>query len=119
MQAEEVYCTTMWSLINFWSLLFGTDSLTMQLCLPNLGSLTSAIRNYAKCLESWLVGSLTDIPQKMVDLKVIKTIKTYTVDILSRSRVFLQVTGVQKNSLIYCDKCLGALLYINVCFINF
>lgn len=35
-----------------------------------LGSLTSAIRNYAKCLESWLMGSMTDIPQKMVDVKV-------------------------------------------------
>ena len=36
-----------------------------------LGSLTSAIRNYAKCLENWLLGSLVDIPQKMVDLKVV------------------------------------------------
>jgi hypothetical protein len=40
--------------------------------LFDLGSLTSAIRNYAKCLESWLMGSLVDIPQKMVDLKVVK-----------------------------------------------
>ncbi|CAB3995900.1 DNA-binding RFX2-like isoform X1 [Paramuricea clavata] len=45
------------------------ETLIPEVLRPIPGSLTSAIRNYAKCLESWLVGSLTDIPQKMVDLK--------------------------------------------------
>ncbi|XP_028412989.1 transcription factor RFX3-like isoform X3 [Dendronephthya gigantea] len=46
------------------------ETLIPEVLRPIPGSLTSAIRNYAKCLESWLMGSLTDIPQKMVDLKI-------------------------------------------------
>ena len=35
-----------------------------------LASLTQAVRNFAKGLESWLQNSLDQIPKKMADVKV-------------------------------------------------
>ncbi|XP_046844164.1 transcription factor RFX3-like [Xenia sp. Carnegie-2017] len=46
------------------------ETLIPNVLRPIPGSLTSAIRNYAKCLESWLGGGLADVPHKMVELKI-------------------------------------------------
>lgn len=35
------------------------------------GSLTQAIRNFAKGLESWLTSAMAGCPQEMVDIKVL------------------------------------------------
>lgn len=34
------------------------------------GSLTQAIRNFAKSLENWLKGAMTGVPEKMYKAKV-------------------------------------------------
>lgn len=34
------------------------------------GSLTQAIRNFAKSLENWLKGAMTGVPEEMVKTKV-------------------------------------------------
>jgi regulatory factor X 1/2/3 len=48
------------------------------------GSLTQAIRNFAKGLESWLTGAMTDCPEEMMHIKVsavsalAQTLRRYT-----------------------------------------
>ena len=38
-----------------------------------VGSLTQAIRNFAKSLETWLKSAMTDVPEEMVKTKVQRT----------------------------------------------
>lgn len=40
-------------------------------CLIFAGSLTQAIRNFAKSLENWLKGAMTGVPDKMYKAKVL------------------------------------------------
>jgi regulatory factor X 1/2/3 len=54
------------------SLLFhmGILSLIYSDNLQFLGSLTQAIRNFAKSLENWLKGAMTNVPDEMMKTKV-------------------------------------------------
>ena len=40
------------------------------LCLLTAGSLTQAIRNFAKSLEGWLKNAMQGIPEEMIKAKV-------------------------------------------------
>uniref|UniRef100_G1SN02 DNA-binding protein RFX2 n=1 Tax=Oryctolagus cuniculus TaxID=9986 RepID=G1SN02_RABIT len=56
--------------------------LTQGLCLP--GTLTQAIRNFAKSLEGWLTNAMSDFPQRVIQTKVgvvsafAQTLRRYT-----------------------------------------
>ena len=41
-----------------------------RLCLLTAGSLTQAIRNFAKSLEGWLKTAMQGIPEEMIKAKV-------------------------------------------------
>ena len=41
------------------------------------GSLTQAIRNFAKSLENWLKGAMTGVPEEMVKTKVCLIVTKY------------------------------------------
>lgn len=42
-----------------------------------LGSLTQAIRNFAKCLESWLSSAMVGCPDEVVKVKVSLTLFSF------------------------------------------
>lgn len=52
----------------------------IYICFLFLGSLTQAIRNFAKGLESWLSAAMAGCPSDMVDIKVRISLTLFTLE---------------------------------------